>query len=597
MSLSGKILEGGFELKDLIEADETRAVFRVRVLGDRELVATALFRRLEPAGAERQVELWQTVRELRDVHLNYPLGSGTAELNGSRAAYVVLRQPDESLAGVLRERPLTPAEMKDALLNVAKGLEVLHLNGLVHGNVSPEQIVAIGDTIRLSGEGVRAAGVAPPFEAKPASYAAPETKGVNLTPQADMWSLGATVFETLTQRRWTDSEKETADALPEPFATVALRCLVAEPGGRCHLPELVALVRGEIKPAPRPKPAPVSPPAAATATVLPIDEKQIHAAGVNGSPMAAPASEPKVETIGKRTEEPKPQAAPAPAATTALSAAAAAPNGGAKRESPTAETTAARDRVEARTPVQRPAPVVNKMPASKVQPISEGPAPVPFATGGSRENASLRRDDVDTGERSSKIWIWIWAGVALLAVLFLIWALRPKHATPVAAGPSSATGASASAQTRAGGNAWETKTIQPDGTATSAPAPNEPKTSKNAVNASAPVKSAPKPRTQSSAVTRTTDASTEGESAPSNGKVWRTVLYTYNRQSDAEEKAKALNAQHANLNAEAFSPSGNGGPYLVAVGGRMSREEAIQMRKRVIGLGLPHDSYIQNFKH
>jgi hypothetical protein len=51
------------------------------------------------------------------------------------------------------------------------------------------------------------------------------------------------------------------------------------------------------------------------------------------------------------------------------------------------------------------------------------------------------------------------------------------------------------------------------------------------------------------------------------------------------------------LHAEAFSPSGNGGPYLVAAGGRMSREEAVQMRKRVISLGLPHDVYIQNFKH
>jgi len=105
MSLSGKVLEGGFELKDLIEADDMRAVFRVRVLGDRELVATAVFRRIDPAGANRQIELWETVRAFRDAHLNSPLGCGTTELNGARAAYVVLRQPDESLAGVLRERP------------------------------------------------------------------------------------------------------------------------------------------------------------------------------------------------------------------------------------------------------------------------------------------------------------------------------------------------------------------------------------------------------------------------------------------------------------------------------------------------------------
>src|SRR3954469_18523465 len=239
MSLSGKILEGGFELKDLIEADENRALFRVRVLGDRDLVSTALFRRLDPASADRQVELWQMVRDLRDVHLNAPLGCGTAPLDGSSAAYVVLRQPDESLAGVLRERALTPAEMKEALLKVAKGLEVLHLNGLVHGNVSPEQIVAIGDTIRLSGEGVRATGVTPPFELQPASYLAPESTGANVNAESDLWCLGATLFETLTQRSWAEHEREAVDGLPEPFATIALRCLVPEPSERCHLPELV----------------------------------------------------------------------------------------------------------------------------------------------------------------------------------------------------------------------------------------------------------------------------------------------------------------------------------------------------------------------
>ncbi len=298
MSLSGKILEGGFELKDLIEADDSRAVFRVRVLGDRELVATALFRRLDSAGANRQVELWETVRDFRDLHLNSPLGAGTAELNGARTAYVVLRQPDESLAGVLRERPLTQAETKDALLNVAKGLELLHVNGLVHGNVSPEQIVAIGDTIRLSGEGVRAAGVVPPIESKPPSYLAPESTGTNLTPESDVWCLGATIFETLTQKRWEDGEREKLEALPEPFATIALRCLTAEPGARCHLPEVAALARGEIKPAPRPKPVPASAPAAAT--VLPINEKELQPARSNGTASVTPLPESKPAEMPKR---------------------------------------------------------------------------------------------------------------------------------------------------------------------------------------------------------------------------------------------------------------------------------------------------------
>src|SRR5205823_179107 len=140
-----------------------------------------------------------------------PLGCGTTESNGFRAAYVVLRQPDESLAGVLRERPLTTAEMKEALLNVEKALEVLHLHGLVHGNVSPEQVVAIRGSIRRYGEGVGAVVVAPAFEFTHAEYLAPESKDSNLTPASDIWCLGVTVFETLTQKKLGEGQRETAD--------------------------------------------------------------------------------------------------------------------------------------------------------------------------------------------------------------------------------------------------------------------------------------------------------------------------------------------------------------------------------------------------
>lgn len=593
MSLSGKILEGGFELKDLIEADETRALFRVRVLGDRELVATALFRRLDGTGADRQVELWQTVRHLRDPHLNSPLGSGVTDLNGVRMPYVVLRQPEESLAGVLRERPLTQAETKDALLNVAKGLEVLHLNGLVHGNVCPEEVVAIGDTIRLSGEGVRAVGTPPPLDLKKATYLAPESKAGNVTPESDVWSLGATVFETLTQKTWSESERETADALPEPFATIALRCLVAEPSERCRLAEVVALARGEIKPAPRPKPVPppTVAPTPAAVSVLPINEKEIHAAELNGTSPAPSVAEAKTESPGPRTGDAKsPTVAPT---TSAAAAASSAASSTVKKEPVPVAKTVVEPKQQPRTPEPpKPAPASPKQPIAKVQPINQGPAPSSFSTKPYRPDPAVQRTDSFTEERSSKIWIW--AGVAVLALLLLVWALRPKHATTVA-GP---TAPSSSAQTKAGGNAWETKTIQPDGTASSnvpateskaAPAANPPRQAASKATGRAREQNAPAPVAKESAA--------RPETSSAKDSVWRTVIYTYNRQADANEKAKSLNAQHSDLHAEVFSPSGNHGPYLVCAGGGMSKEDATDMRKRAVGMGLPRDSYIQNFKH
>jgi hypothetical protein len=72
------------------------------------------------------------------------------------------------------------------------------------------------------------------------------------------------------------------------------------------------------------------------------------------------------------------------------------------------------------------------------------------------------------------------------------------------------------------------------------------------------------------------------------------VSFTFNRQGDAEKRAKAINGEHPALQAEVFSPSG-GAPYLVVLGGAMSREQAEELRRKARSSGLPHDTYIQNY--
>jgi hypothetical protein len=84
-SLSGTILEGGYELQDLLEATATKARFQVRVLGDRELESSALLFPIPEAEIERQVELWQNIKALRHPHLSAPLG-GRAFTLGWRSA-------------------------------------------------------------------------------------------------------------------------------------------------------------------------------------------------------------------------------------------------------------------------------------------------------------------------------------------------------------------------------------------------------------------------------------------------------------------------------------------------------------------------------
>jgi eukaryotic-like serine/threonine-protein kinase len=162
-------------------------------------------------------------------------------------------------------------------------------------------------------------------------------------------------------------------------------------------------------------------------------------------------------------------------------------------------------------------------------------------------------------EAPRRMAMYIAAAVILLAVIFFAW--RMTHS-------SSAAGASEA-------------TPRPAMTAPAAPAP---------ANASAP-----QPAARPSAARPLAGRPAAAVAAPATGKTqWRVVAFTYNREAQAQEKADALKQQHPALNPEVFSPSGHA-PYLVTVGGAMSREQAEAFKRKAHGEGLPRDVYAQNY--
>ncbi len=75
---------------------------------------------------------------------------------------------------------------------------------------------------------------------------------------------------------------------------------------------------------------------------------------------------------------------------------------------------------------------------------------------------------------------------------------------------------------------------------------------------------------------------------------WRVIAFTYNESSQAQAKADRLGQRNPNLHFEVFAPHGHP-PYLVTVNGFMTREEAMALRDRLRGNGLPFDIYAQNY--
>jgi hypothetical protein len=76
---------------------------------------------------------------------------------------------------------------------------------------------------------------------------------------------------------------------------------------------------------------------------------------------------------------------------------------------------------------------------------------------------------------------------------------------------------------------------------------------------------------------------------------WRVVAFTYSREEQAKKKASSLSQKLPGLKPEAFSPNGKG-PWLVTVGGPLDRDAAFALAHRARSLGLPHDTYAQNYK-
>lgn len=100
--------------------------------------------------AERRLKQWTAARELSHSHLVRVLDGGRAEMGGADVLYWVIEKADDSLEGVLEERPLTADETAQVLDSVTPALDHLHAAGWLHGAIEPASVVAVGDNVKLT---------------------------------------------------------------------------------------------------------------------------------------------------------------------------------------------------------------------------------------------------------------------------------------------------------------------------------------------------------------------------------------------------------------------------------------------------------------
>ncbi len=298
-SLSDVILDGGYELKGILDSRDNAAKIRVRILGSGGKSGTAYFLQLDPKDADDQLDVWTILREAPHPNLSLPAAIGRREVSGASTVYMVLPDADERLAAVVPERPLEWEEAAEVLHSCEKGLAHLHARGLLHGSVSPQTVEAVGYSVLLNTESVHRIGKTPRIQWSKPLYLAPESKGLNLTTAADVWCMGATLFEVLQQERYGTPGVELEKGLP--LAAVVQRCLDKNPITRCTLKEAPNVEQSAAlaqSAAPPPAPAAVPPitntAAASAATPPPAPSTQT-------SPAADPRAPYYTSTSTART--------------------------------------------------------------------------------------------------------------------------------------------------------------------------------------------------------------------------------------------------------------------------------------------------------
>lgn len=240
----GQVIDNRFRLRHYLGGTDDSAVFLTQLAEPQSKKAAIKF---IPAGptADLQLSLWRRVKQLEHPNLLRIFEMGRWRLQNRDRLYVVMEYADEDLSQILPQRPLTESEVREMLGPVLDALVFLHGKGLVHSRIKPSNILATADQLKLSTDALHPIGESRKSSSRFDAHDAPETAASPLTPAADVWSLGMTMVETLTQHVIASQPGGPADpivpdTLPQPLLDIARHALRRDPRRRWTIPEIAA---------------------------------------------------------------------------------------------------------------------------------------------------------------------------------------------------------------------------------------------------------------------------------------------------------------------------------------------------------------------
>jgi serine/threonine protein kinase len=246
-----QVVNGVYPLRRFLGGSNHSAVFLTECRAENVADAAIKFVPADTLHAQAQLVQWGTAVELSHPHLVRLFDVGRCRFAGREFLFVVMEYADQTLAQLLPRRALSPDEARDLLTPTLDALAYLHRNGLVHGHLKPSNFLVVGDQLKLASDTISSAGKAATGPVRNALHDPPELKDGARSTAGDVWDLGITLVEALTQRTpiWPDERAETAllpVKLPPPFVDIVRRCLSRPAANRPTAMELQA----QYKPTP-----------------------------------------------------------------------------------------------------------------------------------------------------------------------------------------------------------------------------------------------------------------------------------------------------------------------------------------------------------
>ncbi|HYL71700.1 MAG TPA: protein kinase, partial [Candidatus Dormibacteraeota bacterium] len=250
---SGSLINGIYPLLSMLHGSDRSAVFTTEARTRGVAAAAIKIVRAAPVLTDLQLRHWRTATAQSHPHLLQLFDAGHCQLAGQQFLFVVMEYADQTLAELLLRRALTAVEAREMLPPALDALAFLHRKNLVHGQLKPANLLVVGDQLKLASDTVRPAGEPRACSVPPSLYDPPEGHHGRSTPAGDIWGLGVTLVEALTQNLpWPDVRSRSTSlppSLPPAFVDVAQRCLSHEPTARPTVAELNAEFR-TVPPAP-----------------------------------------------------------------------------------------------------------------------------------------------------------------------------------------------------------------------------------------------------------------------------------------------------------------------------------------------------------